>query len=179
MEFNDKNGLHYNLPAGGAELGESIIEAVKREVREEANVEVEVGPLAFVYEYAPHLNTSIYGTSHSLSLMFECKIMQGRPSLPDNPDPNQINVKWVQLDKLEEIVLYPNIKEQIKDYAKHKRNIEIIEEYKLKNNLDIHAGKSIEHLITLYSTIGHTLSVRQKYFAEVGAPGHIRLCRNS
>ncbi len=44
VEFDDESGLHYNLPAGGAEPGESIIEAVKREVREEANVEVEVGP---------------------------------------------------------------------------------------------------------------------------------------
>ncbi|WP_054958507.1 NUDIX domain-containing protein [Paenibacillus dakarensis] len=132
VEFDDENGLHYNLPTGGAEPGESIIEAVKREVREETNVEVEVGPLAFVYEYAPYLNASIYGARHSLSLMFECKIVNGKPSLPKNPDPNQTNVRWIELDKLEEIVLYPNIKEQIKDYVKNKRNIEIIEEYNLK-----------------------------------------------
>lgn len=132
VEFDDENGLHYNLPAGGAEPGESIIEAVKREAREEANVEVEVGPLAFAYEYAPHFNSYIYGKGHSLSLVFECRITSGRPSLPEKPDLNQTNVKWIELEKLEEIVLYPNIKDEIKEYAKNKRNIELIEECRLK-----------------------------------------------
>lgn len=31
IEFNDKNGLHYNFPAGGVEPNETVIEAVKRE----------------------------------------------------------------------------------------------------------------------------------------------------
>lgn len=43
VEFNDEKGFHYNLPVGGTEPGESIIEAVKREAREEANADVDVG----------------------------------------------------------------------------------------------------------------------------------------
>ena len=65
IEFNDENGLHYNLPAGGTEPGETVKEAVKREAKEEASIDVEVGPLAFVYEYAPHLNGNKYGDKHS------------------------------------------------------------------------------------------------------------------
>ncbi|CAM3859616.1 MULTISPECIES: NUDIX domain-containing protein [Paenibacillus] len=132
VEFNDEHGVHYNLPAGGAEPGESIIEAVKREAREEANIDVEVGPLAFVYEYAPHLNAYNHGTGHSLSLMFDCRISSGSPALPAKPDHNQTNVRWIQIDKIDDIVLYPNIKDHIKDYVNNKRNIEIIEEFKLK-----------------------------------------------
>jgi len=45
VEFKDENGLHYNLPAGGVELNESVVEAVRREAMEEASVDVEVGPL--------------------------------------------------------------------------------------------------------------------------------------
>jgi 8-oxo-dGTP diphosphatase len=46
-EYNDPNrGVVYDLPAGGVEPGESIIDAVKREAKEEACIEVEVGPLA-------------------------------------------------------------------------------------------------------------------------------------
>lgn len=94
VEFNDEKGLHYNLPAGGVEPNETIIEAVKREAKEEASIEVEVGPLAFVYEYAPYLNSNKYGETHSLGLMFECKIKEGSNArLPDNPDPNQTDVK--------------------------------------------------------------------------------------
>ncbi|MCP1357338.1 NUDIX domain-containing protein [Aneurinibacillus migulanus] len=133
VEFNDENGLHYNLPAGGVEPDETIIEAVRREAKEEASIDVEVGPLAFVYEYAPHLNTNKYGETHSLGLMFECKIKDGcKPRLPSNPDPNQIGVKWIPLSKLDNVILYPNIREQIIHYSENKRNIEIIEEHLLE-----------------------------------------------
>ena len=98
IEFNDENGLHYNLPAGGVEPNETIIEAVRREAQEEASIDVEVGPLAFVYEYAPYLNSNKYGETHSLGLMFECRIKEGfSPRLPNNPDKNQTGVKWVKL----------------------------------------------------------------------------------
>jgi 8-oxo-dGTP diphosphatase len=30
IKFNDENGFHYNLPAGGVEPNETIIEAVRR-----------------------------------------------------------------------------------------------------------------------------------------------------
>lgn len=59
VEYND-NGIHYNLPGGGAELGETIIEGVIREVYEETTAEVEVGPLALVYELAPHKQSGEY-----------------------------------------------------------------------------------------------------------------------
>lgn len=137
IEFEDKNGIHYNLPAGGVESGESVMEAVKREAREEAAVEVEVGSLAFVSEHVPHLFTTYESHSpHGLSLMFDCKIKEGsKPSLPANPDVNQVGVRWVSLFELDSIVLYPNIKQLIKDYARdRKRNIELIEEYKLALN---------------------------------------------
>lgn len=137
VEFEDKNGIHYNLPAGGVESGESVIEAVKREAWEEAAVDVEVGPLAFVSEHVPHLTTTYESSSpHGLSLMFDCTIKEGsRPSLPAIPDANQTGVRWVSLSELDSIVLYPNIKQLIKDYARdRKRNIELIEEYKLALN---------------------------------------------
>jgi 8-oxo-dGTP diphosphatase len=42
IEFQDERGLHYNLPAGGVEPQESVIDAVKREAKEEASVDVTV-----------------------------------------------------------------------------------------------------------------------------------------
>ncbi|MEK5520531.1 MULTISPECIES: NUDIX domain-containing protein [Heyndrickxia] len=133
VEFQDERGLHYNLPAGGVEPNESVIEAVKREAKEEASIEVEVGPLAIVYEYAPHLNSNKFGETHSLQLMFECTIKDGFiPKLPNTPDPNQTDVKWIKLSELNEIVLFPNIKEQIITYVKGKNSIELIEEYTLE-----------------------------------------------
>jgi 8-oxo-dGTP pyrophosphatase MutT (NUDIX family) len=133
VEFNDENGLHYNLPAGGVDPNETIIEAVKREAKEETSIEVEVGPLAFVYEYAPHLKSNKYGETHSLGLMFECKIKEGsNPRMPDNPDPNQTDVKWIKLSELHKVILYPNISEHIKKYIDNRRNIDLIEEHFLE-----------------------------------------------
>ncbi|QQZ09923.1 NUDIX domain-containing protein [Heyndrickxia vini] len=133
VEFQDERGLHYNLPAGGVEPNESVIEAVRREAKEEASIEVDVGPLAIVYEYAPHLNSSKFGETHSLQLMFECKIKDGFiPKQPSIPDPNQTDVKWIKLSELNEIVLFPNIKEQIITYVKRKNSIEFIEEHALE-----------------------------------------------
>jgi 8-oxo-dGTP pyrophosphatase MutT (NUDIX family) len=51
IEYEENGQYHYNLPGGGAEPGETITDALKRELLEEANVEVDVGPIAFVYEY--------------------------------------------------------------------------------------------------------------------------------
>ena len=133
IEFNDENGLHYNLPAGGVEPNETIIEAVRREAQEEASIDVEVGPLAFVYEYAPYLDSNKYGETHSLGLMFECRIKEGfSPRLPNNPDKNQTGVKWVKLTDLKNVVLYTNIRERIINYIEDKRNIDIIEEHLLE-----------------------------------------------
>ncbi|MCG1022935.1 NUDIX domain-containing protein [Sutcliffiella horikoshii] len=133
IEFHDKNGLHYNLPAGGTEPGETVMEAVKREAKEEASIEVEVGPLAFVYEYAPHLNNHKYGDVHSFGLMFDCTLKEGStPRLPPDPDPNQTGVKWIPLSELDQVILYPNIREHILRYVENKRNIDIIEEQQLE-----------------------------------------------
>ncbi|KQU19195.1 NUDIX hydrolase [Bacillus sp. Leaf13] len=136
IEFKDENGLHYNLPAGGVEPNESVIEAVRREVKEEASIDVEVGSIAFVYEYAPHLNSNKYGDTHSLHLMFECTIKDDfTPSLPKNPDLNQTDVKWIPLSELHNIILYPNIREHIINYVANKKNIDMIEEHSLKEYL--------------------------------------------
>ncbi|MCC3359276.1 NUDIX domain-containing protein [Bacillus sp. REN16] len=135
VEFKDENGLHYNLPSGGVEPNETVIEAVQREAMEEASVDVEVGPLAFVYEYAPHSNSNKYGETHSLSLLFECEIKESfTPSFPSNPDPNQTDVKWIPLSKLQDIVLYPNIKDHLLNFVTDKKTIDLIEEHLLVNN---------------------------------------------
>ncbi|MFD0679288.1 MULTISPECIES: NUDIX domain-containing protein [unclassified Paenibacillus] len=133
VEYED-NGIHYNLPGGGAEPGETVIDGVIREVYEETAAEVEVGPLALVYEFAPHKQSGEYlpTDKHGIHLIFECTLKDhSKPQMPQHPDPNQSAVKWIALDELDSILLIPNIKEQIKTYVKHKKNIELIEDYRL------------------------------------------------
>ncbi|WP_409345672.1 NUDIX domain-containing protein [Paenibacillus sp. MBLB4367] len=133
-EYTDEEGVHYNLPGGGAEPGETVIEAVKREAREELAADVEVGPLAFVYECAPHRQSGDYPDApHSLNLIFECSLANGgAPRLPDQPDPMQSGVKWIPLNELDPILLFPNIKKQLMEYASGIRAFGLIEDHALE-----------------------------------------------
>lgn len=116
VEFDDEEaGLHYNLPAGGVEIGESIHEAVAREAREEASIDVEVGPLAFVYEY---MDAKSSVATHGLSMIFDCRIIGGTPQVSATPDLHQTGVKWIPLSELQDIVLFPDMRAEILEYAR-------------------------------------------------------------
>jgi len=133
VEYDD-NGIHYNLPGGGLEPGETIKDGVVREVYEETEAEVEVGDLALIYEFAPHKQSGDYEetTTHGVHFIFECTLKNDSiPKFPRFPDPHQSAVKWIPLDNLEEILLIPNINKQIMEYAKNKRTLKLIEDYQL------------------------------------------------
>ena len=133
VEFHDENRLHYNLPGGGVEAGETVIEAVKREAWEEVSVEIEVGDIAFIYEYAPFKNADKYDSVHSLTTIFDCTLKEGEePCISLTPDLNQTAVKWILLNELSQVVLYPNVRKEIVAYIKQKTTIKLIEEQQLK-----------------------------------------------
>lgn len=137
IEFknDDDDGVHYNLPAGGLEPGETFIEAVKREAKEEACVDVEVGSVAFVYEYQPTKNNFIYGHTHSVGITFECELKAGSiPKLPQKPDPNQTAVKWIAISELHTIQLYPEIKHDIIDYYNGNKYRNYVEEHDIQQS---------------------------------------------
>jgi 8-oxo-dGTP diphosphatase len=115
VEFNDPSGgLHYNLPGGGVEVGETLHEAVRREVREETCAEVTVGPLVLVHEYIPAQHHDLYGSTQKLTIIFRCELEElSSPRLPVQPDPYQTGVKWVPLGALAQTPLLPPIADQI------------------------------------------------------------------
>lgn len=135
IEYSENpNELHYNLPGGGVESDESIIETLERELMEEANIQINVGRIAFLYEYNPLNQSGEYNSKTPvLSIIFDCSIKAGSEAkLPDNPDPMQVGVRWVNLESLERIILYPNIKKHIIEYSKNRRSIELIEDHQLE-----------------------------------------------
>lgn len=135
VEYDD-NGVHYNLPGGGLEPGETIVEGVAREIREETTAEVEVGRLALVYEMAPHKQSGDYGRDekHGLHLIFECALKEGsEPKLPPLPDPHQSAVKWVPVTELDSVLLIPNIAPQLISYLTgDNRDAVFVEDYRLE-----------------------------------------------
>ena len=118
IEFDDETGLHYNLPGGGVDPGESVIEALEREAREEASVNIKVGRLAFIVEYEPTRNSFWDGSQHTLSLVFESRLCKdSTPRMSDEPDPNQTAVRWIPLSELETVELLPHIGDRIIKYC--------------------------------------------------------------
>ena len=118
VEFNDEYGLHYNLPGGGVQPGESLQEGLVREVLEETSTHIDVGDLLLITEYEPVRNKYWAGETHSLSFLFHCQIKgNSEPSFPDTPDPNQTSVKWIRLQDLDSIELLPHIAPHIVQIA--------------------------------------------------------------
>jgi ADP-ribose pyrophosphatase YjhB (NUDIX family) len=76
---------HWGLPGGYVEPGESVAEAVAREVMEETGVHIAVGRLVGVYS-DPARQVIDYGAGrrvHAVNLCFEARALaQGEPTTP-------------------------------------------------------------------------------------------------
>jgi 8-oxo-dGTP diphosphatase len=104
IEYDDESGLNYNLPGGGVEDGESLAEALLREVREEAGVEVEIGPLLLTWEYVPAKENFRYGTQHKIGLIYEAYLLPDQePDVDHRYDAHQTGVRWLALESLAQV----------------------------------------------------------------------------
>lgn len=120
IRFDDENGPHYNLPGGGIDAGESVVQGLMRECREEASVEIIPGAFVGAWEYVPELQGNKFGPKQKLGLLFLAKLKPGSvPKLPAKPDPNQTGVEWMPIEELGKLPsskyppIFPQIGEQL------------------------------------------------------------------
>lgn len=79
LERRSDNGF-WGLPGGGVGVGESVEQAVKREVTEETALQVEVKRLVGVYSDPRRYNISFYpdgNVVHWVTVVFECVLVDG------------------------------------------------------------------------------------------------------
>ena len=106
------NGL-WALPGGGQDIGESVVQAARREVHEETGIDVEITGLSGIYSDPKHVIAYDNGeVRQEFSLCFHAKPVSGE--LRSSSESHQ--ARWVSPDSLPDLKIHPSMRLRI-DHA--------------------------------------------------------------
>ena len=106
----DHMGDFYLLPGGGQKFGETLIEALEREVLEETGWLVNTGRLILARDYigANHEFADYEGDVHQIELVFMAEPVQEIEHETVH-DPWQTGTEWITPERLREVRIYPSV----------------------------------------------------------------------
>ena len=98
-------GDYYALPGGGQREGETLLEAVRRELLEETGYSVTPVRLAGIYERVCENREG--GMSHKIYFVFLCRLTGEQGQAPTERDRFQVGMEWVDAAELCRRNLFP------------------------------------------------------------------------
>lgn len=105
VEHAKKDRRYWLLPGGGLEEGETLHDAVKRELMEETGLAIEVGRLIIVCEVIEPAGR------HIVNLVFAGQVTGGK--LAVGADRYLVDARWRERDELSTLESYPRIAQDI------------------------------------------------------------------
>jgi 8-oxo-dGTP diphosphatase len=85
----------WSLPGGRVELGETLVDAVRREIREETGLEIQVGPVVELFDRIHRLDGRV--RYHFVIVDYLCTCIGGDLCAGDDAE----DAAWVTADELE------------------------------------------------------------------------------
>lgn len=91
---------HWSLPKGSCEEGEPLAQTLKREVKEETGLDVELAELAFVTEWFVAGRQEWY-----LQFYFHVHVLAGKAAVQPEDD-DVVQVRWVAPGEIRQVMNY-------------------------------------------------------------------------
>lgn len=111
IEHQKNKQTYYLLPGGGVDYGENLQDSLKREFKEEVNLDIEVKEMLFISEsIAPNKER------HIVNMFFKVEYVSGELSVGEEEILK--GAEYLSIKEFNKEVLYPNMKKELTEYLK-------------------------------------------------------------
>jgi 8-oxo-dGTP diphosphatase len=87
----------YEIPGGHIDFGENIVDGLKREIREEFEVDVRIGDVFYAFDYANPVKGS-----HTIEVIYFATLTGSPSDIVLHPE-DHASYKWITEDEIEDI----------------------------------------------------------------------------